>query len=222
MDKPFSDPKLIADPKILQSLSPPDGDGFINERTREDLLNLQNSLIGLLSTQPQLNFWSRTERKVLNIACGRADETAVLRNVFGGPGVELEMVGADIRRPEIQQAQQRWKPLRGADTRFLVQDGSKLKDVKAMSKADIAFIRHQNYWNGPAVWRQLFEQTVSHLRDEGILIITSYFDREHQLAKQELAQQGLTLLSELRSQNSRPTKDAPGKSTDRWLALYEK
>ena len=58
------------------------------------------------------------------------------------------------------------------------------------------------------------------LKPGGLLAITSYFDREHDLASACLLQLGARRRAELPHPRSRPLPDAPGKSVDRRLALF--
>lgn len=180
---------------------------------------LEAALRKLLAGEKVPGLSSKGERKLLDIACGRADEAGVLRKVFGTEADSLQIIGADIRDREIGEANERWAD---EDSSFLVHDGTKLNEIEAMNDADIAFLRHQNYWNGRETWEEIFSQTAEKLNDDGLMIITSYFDREHALAKRALAEQGLELVNEVRNQQSRNTGDVVDKSVDRWLAVFRK
>jgi hypothetical protein len=161
----------------------------------------------------------------LNLACGRADETGVLAEQFGAGANSLEIIGADIRAPEIAEAQARW----GCDqdgrftAQFQVHDGSRfLRELDPTHLFDIAFLRHQNFWNDPVLWGRMFAETLGQMDDNGLLVITSYFDREHKLACRALHKLGARRLSNYVNPHTRPTGDAPGKSTDRWIAVFSK
>ncbi|NNM28495.1 MAG: hypothetical protein HKO57_03180, partial [Akkermansiaceae bacterium] len=91
-------------------------------------------------------------RRILNLACGRADETGVLADVLGAGSASLELVCSDLRAREIAEARERWDQ-RGhpaVETRFIAEDATRLFDRHALPEEfDVAFLRHQNFWNGP-------------------------------------------------------------------------
>ena len=166
----------------------------------------------------------RSERRILNLACGRADETGVLADIFGGEH-RLEIVGADIRDAEIEEARLRWRTPTHSDvhTRFHVEDGKRFLD--AMSSAerfDLTFMRHQNFWNNPRLWARMFEGGLRQLDEDGLFVITSYFDVEHELACRKLAALGAVKVADHRNLDSRALTDAPGKSVDRHIAIFRK
>ena len=167
----------------------------------------------------------RSEQRILNLACGRADETGVLADTFGAEAGKLEIVGADIRSAEIEEARLRWKTPAYGDihTRFHVEDGNRFLDAMSPNeKFDLTFMRHQNFWNDPRLWTRMFEGGLQQLSDDGLFVITSYFDLEHQLACQKMATLGATKVADLRNMDSRNLSDAPGKSVDRHIAVFRK
>lgn len=165
------------------------------------------------------------QRRILNLACGRADETGVLSEVFAGDASSLEIVGADIRAPEIAEAAQRWCTSRDSDiqTRFHVADGQRFLDnLSNNDRFDLAFLRHQNYWNDPGLWGGMFEGALQQLEEDGLFVITSYFDKEHELACAKLKDLGAVKVAEFRNPISRALADAPGKSVDRHIAVFRR
>lgn len=162
--------------------------------------------------------------ELLNLACGRADETAVLADVFGQKANSIHLTGIDIRDREIAEARERWKRLAdNARADFLVQDASQLSQLKQLGKGfDIAFMRHQNFWNGDMTWTKIYDEALHRLDEEGLLVITSYFDREHRLALEAIQALGGELLCSERNPQSRIITDAPGKSVDRHIAVFRK
>lgn len=166
-----------------------------------------------------------SERRILNLACGRADETAVLAEVFGAGAEDVEIVGADIRAAEIEEAARRWQTSPGSrvQTRFHHDDGQRfLEAMSSSERFDLAFLRHQNFWNDPALWRRLFARSLEQLDDSGLFVITSYFDKEHELACEELARLGACKVAEHRNALSRPLPGTPGKSVDRHIAVFRR
>lgn len=159
---------------------------------------------------------------VLNLACGRADETGVLLAGLAPLAAELFYLGIDLRPPEIAEAKARWVPTAppGWQLDFRAGDASRTDRMKQLPSFDFIFIRHQNYWHDPIVWEQLYRNALCGLKPGGLLAITSYFDREHDLATACLLQCGAFKRADLRHPHSRPLPDAPGKSVDRRLALF--
>lgn len=160
---------------------------------------------------------------LLNLACGRADETEVLADVFGKGGIHI--TGMDIRGRELDIARERWRKLLPADAEaeFHVQNGTKLDTLKQLREDfDVVFMRHQNYWNGDSTWKKIYDQALHRLDDGGTMVITSYFDREHRQALDALQSLGAELVTSVRNSDSRTLPDAPGKSVDRHIAVLRK
>lgn len=160
--------------------------------------------------------------KILNLACGRADETGALLTVFSLPNSGGSYVGIDLRPREIAEASRRWEkswqPL--GNIEFRVADAS-LSHQLPHDLFDVIFLRHQNYWDAPLIWDQIFRHALERLSPTGLLVFTSYFDREHELALAALRSLGAQLCLNLQHHRSRSLPDAPGKSVDRWLALWQ-
>ena len=163
-------------------------------------------------------------RQLLNLACGRADETKVLADVFGHDADSIHLTGIDIRTREIGEARERWSKLSdNASAEFLVQDASQLAQLKQLDhQFDVAFMRHQNFWNGDTTWTKIYDEALHRLDDDGLLVITSYFDREHRLALEAIQGLGAELVCSERNLDSRIITDAPNKSVDRHIAIFRK
>jgi len=190
----------------------------------EDMAVLKRALETTLAKIPGAH-GAGAEQRILNLACGRADETGVLADVFGREGERLEIVGADIRSAEIEEANLRWGTAKGNDmhTRFHVEDGKRfLASMSSSERFDLTFMRHQNFWNNPVLWAQMFEGALRQLSDDGLFVITSYFDVEHELACRKLTDLGAVKVAEHRNPHSRKLSDAPGKSVDRHIAVFRR
>lgn len=159
---------------------------------------------------------------VLNLACGRADETGVLLQNLAPFSTRLFYLGIDLRPPEIEEAKRRWLPTRlpGHDMEFRAGDASRTDRMTLLPPFDFIFIRHQNFWSDPEVWTRLYQNALSRLKPSGLLMITSYFDREHELATACLRQLRAERIIHLPHPDSRALKDAPGKSVDRHLSAF--
>lgn len=162
--------------------------------------------------------------KIVNLACGRADETGVLCEVFSPQGPAGHYLAADLRHAEISEARQRWakrdKPQ--FTTEFVVADASSAHALPTVMRFDVVFLRHQNYWDSPAVWDRIFHNALQLMQDDALLLFTSYFDREHELAIAALQTRGAHLLVNMPHVESRALADAPGKSVDRRIAVFSK
>ena len=162
---------------------------------------------------------------ILDLACGpcREAETLIhsLRDVSGSSS-DIRLVGADIRRAELDEAASRARAAGLTHTEFLAADCSKLDQALSSSENfDMAFLRHQNFWNDPAAWLKIFDHGLSRLNDDGLLVITSYFDREHALAVKALERTGAELIVSARNEDSIDLS-THGKSVDRHLAVFRR
>jgi len=198
---------------------------FSHAHTDQDLTRLRQFLKETLNKSgADISGDLSKSKQLLNLACGRADETKVLADVFGRNSESIHLTGIDIRTREIGEAKERWSKLSGkASADFLVQDASQLSQLKELDhQFDIAFMRHQNFWNGDTTWTKIYDQALHRLNDEGLLVITSYFDREHRLALDAIQGLGAELLCTERNLDSRIITDAPNKSVDRHIAIFRK
>ena len=191
-----------------------------NEFLQGDLATLEKNLRDLLD--PHLS--EKDHLSLLNLACGRGDETGVLAKLLSEKSKSSHLQGLDIRAAEIDQANSRWKreldPKATAD--FITHRGDRLLDLAEIGTPDIAFLRHQNYWNDKPVWTKIFAQALERLDEDGHLVITSYFDKEHELATAALENLGAIQVGAIENPNSRALADAPGKSVDKHLAIFKK
>jgi hypothetical protein len=158
--------------------------------------------------------------RILNLACGACDEAETLidvgRDLTGG---SVEMVGADIRIREVLEARKRFSNL---PAEFLLEDATQIGQHKELGNDfNMLFLRHQNYWHGRELWKKIFDQGLTKLDDNGLMVITSYFDKEHRLALEALQKLGMEVVENRRNTESRalPTE---GKSVDRWVAVLRK
>lgn len=198
---------------------------FSNPHTNKDLTRLREFLDEtLLKAGIKQIADPRKPIELLNLACGRADETEVLADVFGKGAEQMHLTGVDIRAREIGEAKERWGKLASQTTAdFLVQDASKLDDLSLLGDSfDIAFMRHQNFWNGDTTWTKIYDEALHRLDQDGLLVITSYFDREHHLALDAIQGLGAELVCTERNRDSRKLTDAPAKSVDRHVAIFRK
>jgi SAM-dependent methyltransferase len=183
--------------------------------TAEDVARLSSRLRDAFSA---VGFPNNRVVSVLNLACGRADETGALASALAPARIEAYL-GIDLRPEAIAEAAKRWK-LPGGFIEFRCGDASSIDRLGVGSGFDLIFIRHQNYWADPPVWDRLLENALKVLKPEGLIVCTSYFDREHELMIAALKTRGAEVLWNSRDLDSRALSDAPGKSVDRHLAMF--
>lgn len=194
---------------------------FSYRETTENLANLRGLL--LANAVPHISRELPKDRHILNLACGRSDETGLLSELFAHPLGQTHFTGIDIRSAELDEATARWSDSSDArlKARFLTLDGTKLPLLREIPQpTHLAFFRHQNFWNGPRLWTSLFDNALHQLHPHGLLVITSYFDKEHLLALEALSSLGAHLVTTVRNQRSQAVKRTAGKSVDRHLAVY--
>lgn len=166
------------------------------------------------------DFFPLGKLAVLNLACGRADETGALAAALK-PATIGFYLGIDLRPDAIAEAAARWV-LPGGEIEFRAGDAAATDRMRELPEFDFIFIRHQNYWHEPVVWDRLLANALNGLKPGGLLACTSYFDREHELLMASLKTRGAGLAANLRHAGSRPLPDAPGKSVDRHLAIFRR
>lgn len=160
------------------------------------------------------------EVAIFNLACGRADETGVLLETAAPRATRRFYLGIDIRAAEIREARARWSPARRPADEIEFRHGDASLRMDGLPDFDLVFLRHQNFWTDAPVWTRIFRHAIGRLKADGLLMITSYFDHEHELATACLMDLGLHRLAELTNPRTRPLDDAPGKSVDRRIAVF--
>ena len=199
------------------------------ERHGEDLATDLSRLKRQLGTlcQDGLELQDPKQLRVLDLACGECFEAAtlqeVLRELGGDETLEVDFVGADIRPREIARAAERWgSGDDGVTYRFLVKDAQELAGDLDLGEAfDAVIVRHQNYYLGGKQWHAIFEQGLEKLAPKGKLVITSYFDHEHALAKKAIQNVGGELIADLANREARALRTR-GKYVDKRLALFRR
>lgn len=186
---------------------------------------------------------SESPTRILDLACGACDEADTLVDYFSSlkaeaanasgstgadAGKHIQLTGIDVRAREIADAARRFRSTRNegddlrAEFEFLNGDATKIDDHRELGENfDVVFMRHQNLWNGRRTWEEIFDKALQKLDDDGRLIITSYFDREHRLALDAIQQLGGELIVSEQNDESRKLETA-GKSIDRHVAVFRK
>ena len=157
---------------------------------------------------------------VLNLACGRADETGALAAALA-PATVGFYLGLDLRADAIAEANRRWK-LPDGEIEFREGNAAMIGRMENLPDFDLVFIRHQNYWHEPLVWEAILQEALDALKDTGYLVATSYFDMEHDLFLASIRDKGAKMLANIQHAHSRSLPDAVGKSVDRHIAVFQK
>jgi 2-polyprenyl-3-methyl-5-hydroxy-6-metoxy-1,4-benzoquinol methylase len=157
---------------------------------------------------------------VLNLACGRADETGVLVEALSPASVGFYL-GIDLRADAINEAARRWSST-DCEIHFMEGNAAMLGRMKTLPEFDLIFIRHQNYWHEPMVWEGILDEAILAMKQNGFLVCTSYFDLEHDLFLASMRDREAKLILNARNRQSRGLLDAEGKSVDRWLGIWRK
>lgn len=209
------------------------------EKLNTDMQRLEKMLQRVVAPQTaceRQNITADGSTRILNLACGSCNEADTLTDFFAkikkrgqNEGLKkIELLGIDVRAREIADAQRRFRSGKDSQQRiqkdyhFLTGDASNLDDHRALDEAfDLVFMRHQNFYNGGRVWEGIFEQALAKLKDDGQLVITSYFDEEHQLALNAIQKLGGQLID---SQQNLESRNLPtiGKSVDRHVAVFRR
>ena len=169
---------------------------------------------------PHLKKKRARDMRILNLACGQCDEAATLMNFMKSQsGGDVSLIGADIRIREILQARERHANL---PAEFLLEDATKLGAHSELGEDfNMVLLRHQNFWHGPELWKKIFEQGLEKTGDDGLLVITSYFDREHKLALDALQKLGAELITTKQNDEARKLV-TPGKFVDKHIAVLRR
>ncbi len=172
------------------------------------------------------------EVRVLNMACGRSPETAVLIGLLAETSASVAYAATDLRGTALDVARRRGEGIRrffadfyGQDSvalslRYSVGDLSDEEARRALpSEVDVVMIRHQNCGFSVPIWTGIFELALACLSETGCVIVTSHFDHEHALAINVM--RALEAECVVSHQMPDPHVIGPdGKAVDRHLALF--
>ena len=177
---------------------------------------------GLLhqAVAPHLKAASGEDLRILNLACGRCDEAETLvRFARSQTAGNVHLTGADIRIREIRQARELHSHL---PAEFLIEDATKISQHKEIGEDfNLVLLRHQNFWHGPELWKRIFEEGMAKVDENGLIVITSYFDLEHKLALEALQKLGAEIVTNRSNPDARKLS-TPGKSVDKHIAVLRR
>lgn len=219
------------DPSILKTLR---AEFERSEFFGQDMRRLWVMLDSVLAKSCRHPGSDRETFDLLNLACGYCQEGSVLSAFWGRTGKRVSQFAMDLRDAEIDKAKRRYAATEklfnaagvptikaqdgGANVEFLAGDATKLAGFGQIpAQFDVVFIRHQNLWHDRPTWQRIYEFALSRIADDGLLVITSYFDREHVLALELIRALGGDVLVSLQNPDSRELS-TEGKSIDRHVA----
>lgn len=186
------------------------------------LVQDMRKLRGLLErvVAPHLGKAPAEDLRILNLACGQCDEAETLVDFAKTQTTgEVRLIGADIRIREILQARERHEKL---PAEFLLEDATQLHRHKEVGENfKMVLLRHQNFWHGRELWKKIFEQGLAKVDENGLLVITSYFDKEHELAVEALQNLGAELVATAANAAARKLI-TPGKFVDKHIAVFRR
>jgi len=197
---------------------------------RDDQLRLRRMLKRTVGTVSAASLaLPRDQVAILDVACGACDEAETLSDFFqewrSGPGQRppsVRLLGTDVRERELDEARARFRSRPGRAYGFFRGDASRLAAHRELpDDFDVLVLRHQNLYHGRLLWQKIFDQGMARLKDDGLIVLTSYFDREHALALEAFRGQGAEVLITERNLHSR-SLPTPGKSVDRHVAVLRK
>ncbi|MDF1823133.1 MAG: class I SAM-dependent methyltransferase [Verrucomicrobiales bacterium] len=205
--------------------------------TEEDLRRLRKMLQKVTAGDDETvrrRLAEKDEARILDLACGDCREAEVLTDFIADLKGErdesaVKLTGIDVRAREIADANRRFGGKKTAPGKsgsrefdFFTGDAGKLNGHEELGEDfDLVFMRHQNYWNGAKTWEKIYDQALDKLDNDGRLIITSYFDREHQLALEAIQRLGGELIKTEFNGETRELQ-TEGKSVDRHVAIFRR
>lgn len=222
------------DPGVVERLR----EGLLGEggeffaRDMEVLWKMLETVLVQAKRDPRLG---REALDLLNLACGCCEEGAVLGAFFGQGRRGVRQFALDLREREIGMGRRRYRATerlfeeagvprirsgQGAASavEFVSDDATRLVGYGQIPETfDVVFIRHQNLWFERKVWQRIYDFALHRVAQGGVLIITSYFDREHLEALAVLRSLGAKVLATCKNPWTRKL-DYPGKTVDRHVA----
>jgi len=202
-----------------------------------DKVRLWNMLVTYVN---QSGYRKPKERKteILSIGCGDGKDARALDEFFGegnfgSPSDNINYTGVDVDVNAIEKAIERNKrPDFSAQVtkyklpenyQFICGDATDLAGLKGVPlKADVVMIRHQQIYNNEEVWRKIFQNALERVNEDGIIIITSFSDVEHEMMIKAINTLNCELLVNERNKFAMVTNMSPKVSIDRNVLILKK
>lgn len=184
----------------------------------------------LASFVPQTPFQPRDREpiEVLDVGCGDASSAVPLDDFFGqfhndeddllSRGVHY--TGVDVSRKEIEKAAH----LNAGRHEVSFVTSGAIEFLKAIpdQRYDVILLRHpgpirDDYGDNSDMWAEIMRQAYTHLSDQGIMIVTTYFCYEYQFAKYLL---GVELGATIYVEGENPSSYHVGLDRDLYLTIF--
>jgi SAM-dependent methyltransferase len=181
------------------------------------------------------------QTQVLDIGCGKCNEADILSAYFGcgnfGFNSEnVKVTGIDIDKKAIEKAIKNCQKPDFSESitkyilpsnftsnfEFIHGDATKLNQYSSISdKIDVVVIRHQKISDNEKLWTKIFQEALHKLNQEGIMILTSFSDIEHEMLIKKLQELNCEILINESNPYAKSLK-TPGVSIDKNIAIIKR
>lgn len=169
------------------------------------------------------------QTKILDLACGVCEEGIVLSAFFGGGSFgnsneNVKIIGVDIKKKEIEDAISSYSKsgVLQPNYEFITGDATNLDQYQQIpSEVDAVVIRHQQISVNEDVWTKIFQQALQGVNKEGIVIITSFSDIEHEILIEALQKLDCEIVINESNPYAKPLSDEEI-SLDRNIAIIKR
>jgi|GEM_PF-3248493 SAM-dependent methyltransferase len=174
---------------------------------------------------------------ILNLGCGRCEEGIVLSAFFGGENFgssseNVKLIGVDIKQKNIESAIRLYslpdfsekvtKHVLQPNYEFIVGDATNLNRYQQIpEEVDVVVIRHQQISDNEQTWVKIFQQAIQRVSKDGIIIITSFSDTEHEMLIEALRKLDCEIVIDESNPYAKPLGH-PEISLDRRVAIIRK
>lgn len=205
---PVSDSRLFDSPVrgSIPVLGGPEASALAKDEEESDRRHFWNMLV---ATMPRVASYlpirrandvtPERELTILDVGCGRGLDAIPLTSYFGDtpygvPGRNVSYIGVDVDIVGLKNARGIHKDR--PDLRFEQADATRFDDYPFLrGKFDIVVIRHPEVFTRHSrrisdTWLHIFRESVAHLAEGGILLVTAYRCMEHLGAERALTSYG--------------------------------
>ena len=203
-------------------------------RNRERFWNMLVSTVERAGYKPPPQ---ERQTTILNLGCGKCEEGKVLSAFFGGENFgfsseNVKLIGVDINQKAIERAtrnhlmpdfsEEIMKYVLPSNYEFIVGDATSLDQYQQIPKeVDVVVIRHQRISESEQTWTKIFQQAIQRVSRDGIIIITSFSDIEHEMLIKALQKLDCEIVINESNPHAKPLPDEEI-SLDRNVAIIRK
>ena len=177
------------------------------------------------------------QAQILDVGCGKCKEGIVLSAYFGGgefgsANDNVKLIGIDINKRDIDKAisghqrtdfsQQVTRYVLPSNFEFIHGDATKLDQYPQIpDQLDVIVIRHQRILDNEEIWTEIFQESLNRLSPDGIMILTSFSDVEHQMLMEKLKELNVEVKIDETNPYAKPTLHEEV-STDRNITIIKR